>query len=155
MKAMKNTARKSLIAAIAVYGLAVLTTTINAQPATSALATATATANAAKAKIHADLAKAIAKLKRDAMTARAKSVVGDDNGMTKSALDEMKRKAWGKIDADLAAAIANATAVANAAKAKIDADLAEAAKVKAKTAQGFATGKLLPAAEAANKNSGK
>ena len=37
--AMKNTTRKSLIAAIAVYGLAVLTTPINAQPPTSALDT--------------------------------------------------------------------------------------------------------------------
>ena len=40
MKAMKNTARKSLIAAIAVFGLAALTTPITAQPSPEVLAAA-------------------------------------------------------------------------------------------------------------------
>ena len=78
--AMKNTTRKSLIAAIAVYGLAVLTTTINAQPATLAQAKAAAKAIAdGKAKIDADLANATtvanaAKAKIDADLANAPAV---------------------------------------------------------------------------------
>ena len=83
---MKNTARKSLIAAIAVFGLAALTTPITAQPSPEVLAAAKAKALAEQQAAEAARARALAD-QQAAEAARAKALAD-------------QQALWAKVKAD-------------------------------------------------------